>query len=118
MFPCVAQSEIVTLSVQKLYGRDVIAICLNVRVKPPLFHPELKSEERSHCENKKVSRHNCEKVLGIKMFSHEFWNKTACLSNPHLNFTARLLLREDLCFWLNKDNFIQTERTVTAELFL
>lgn len=110
MFPCVAQSDIGTLSVQKLYGRDMIAIRLNVRVKPPLFHPELKSEERSHCENKKVSRHNCEKVLGI---SHEFWNKTARLSNPHLSFAARLLLREDLCFWLT-----ETERTVTAELFL
>lgn len=93
MIPCVAQSEIVTLSVQKLNGRHVIAIRLNFRVKPPLFHPELKSEERSHCENKKVSRHNCEKVLGIsRMFSHEFWNKTARLSNPHLSFTARLLL--------------------------
>lgn len=98
MFSCIAQSEIVTLSVQKLYGRDVIAIHLNVRVKPLLFHPVLKSEERFHCENKKVSRHNCEKVLGIcKMFSHEFWNKTARLSSLHLSFTQQGFSSEKTC---------------------
>lgn len=51
----------------------------------------------------------------MKMFSHEFWNKTARLSNPHLSFTARLLLREDLCFWSLQNCFCNVEQSQTVK---